>query len=57
MTVPFAWNAPVIVAVSETDDPTATVVGDRFDVIVGVTFRTLNGSQELVAALLFWSPL
>jgi hypothetical protein len=57
VTVPFAWNAPVIVAVSETDDPTATVVGDRFDVIVGVTFRTLNGSQELVAALLFWSPL
>jgi len=56
VTVPLAWNPPVIVAESETDDPTATVVVDRFDVIAGVTLTTLNGSQVLVAALLFGSP-
>ena len=58
VTVPPALlEAPVRVAESNTEPPTVIVVADRLDVILGPFRVTVRGSQGLVAALLFVSPL
>ena len=56
MAVPLAWNPPVIVAVSETGDPTATGAGDGFVVIVGFALLTVRDTQPLAIGLLLASP-
>ncbi len=50
-------NPPVRVAWSVTDWPIVIVVAETVVIIVGVALLTVNGSHELVTALLFVSPL
>jgi len=57
VTGPPAWKKLAIVDESVTDVPTVTVVAERVVVIVGLALLTVRGSQALVAALLFTSPL
>ncbi len=53
----MAGNPPVRVAWSVTDEPTMIVAELMVVVIAGVCLLTVNGSQLLVTALLFVSPL
>jgi hypothetical protein len=56
LTVPPAWNPPVIVAESETGDPIGLTVADRLVLIVGLALLTVRDAQELIIGLLLASP-
>jgi hypothetical protein len=57
VTVPDAWKAPVSVAESVTEPPTAIVKADKLVKIAGLAMLTVRGSHDEVAPLLFASPL
>ena len=57
VTVPPDWKPPVIAAESDTEPPTVIGFAERVVLIVGLALLTVSGSQGLVMALLFASPL
>jgi hypothetical protein len=57
VTVPPAWNPPVILAESETEPPTVIGFAERVVLITGLALLTVRDWQELVIGLLLASPL